>query len=375
MPPFWWIFLIMGMSNGDAHEFDVSENKVFSASLECSPRYRTTDKIECQFNLKNDGQRDFSVLKWRTPLVQLTSDCLSVTRNGKEIPYDGISIKRSTPGPDQFVLVVVGQTVSSTFEVSEGYDMSKAGTYSVAVDTNIEYAVGSVKGMNEPGKPGIDIKISHLSSPAVSFQVVGRKAGNGTSGQRARSLERGNKRILSVGNFLKRRGAYSLGPVVVGNAAQIEETKEIHRATYNKVASVYFDLVSSSNPLGNHLITWFGGSTYKQDVIWTYQHVWYYLQVDTIKYVFNGDRCRGGMYAYTYKGTRTVYLCSVYENASKYSGFDNKLGILVHELSHAIAYTDDIGYGVSFCKQLAQSNPSSAAKNADNYEYFIESLL
>ncbi|KAL9964469.1 hypothetical protein ACROYT_G028115 [Oculina patagonica] len=368
----------MGVTNANAYEdveFDVSESKVFSASLACSPRYRTTDKIECQFRLKNEGQRDFSVFKWRTPLVQLTSDCLSVTRNGNKIPYDGIVIKRSTPGPDQFVPVAVGQTVSSTFDVSEGYGISKAGTYSIAVDTYIEYAVDSAKGMNEPGKPGIDIKISRISSPTVSFQIVGRKAGNGTSGQRARSLERENKRILSVTNSLNRREGYPLDPVVEGNAARIEETKEIHRATYNKIVEVYWDLVSSSNPLGNHLITWFGGSTYKQDVTRTYLHVGYYLQVDKIKYVFGGYHCGGGVYAYTYKGTRTVYLCSVYENAAKYSGFDNKLGILVHELSHAIAYTDDIGYGVSFCKELAKSDPESAAKNAENYEYFIESLL
>ncbi len=160
------------------------------------------------------------MLKWRTPLVQLTSDCLSVTRYGSKIPYDGISIKRSTPGPDQFVLVAVGQTVSSTFEVSEGYDMSKAGTYSIAVDTYIEYGVGSVYGMNEPGKPGIPIKINHLSSPTVYFQVVGRKASNGTLGQRARSLEAENKRILSVGDSQKRSGTLNvaLNAVVVGNA-------------------------------------------------------------------------------------------------------------------------------------------------------------
>ena len=153
-------------------------HRVFSTSLECSPSYRTTDKIECQFHLKNDAQRDFSVLKWRTPLQQqLTSDCLSVTRNGTKIRYDGILMKRSTPGPDQFLLVAAGQTVSSRFDVSDAYDMSKAGTYSIAVDTYIEYAEGSVEGMNEPGKPDIPIKMSHLSSPPVSFQVVGRNAG------------------------------------------------------------------------------------------------------------------------------------------------------------------------------------------------------
>ncbi len=217
-------------------------HRVFSASLECSPRYRTTEKIECQFHLKNEGQRDFSVLKWRTPLVQLTSDCLSVTRNGKEIPYDGISIKRSTPGPDQFLLVASGQTVSSTFEVSEGYDMSKAGTYSVAVDTYIEYAVGSVKGMNEPGKPGIPIKINHLSSPSVSFKVVGEKRGNGTIGQRARALEKEQKSTLLVGKSHKRSDSLNvpLDPVVEGNAAQKKTNKRTSPGFIRLYSICYF---------------------------------------------------------------------------------------------------------------------------------------
>ncbi|KAL9964457.1 hypothetical protein ACROYT_G028102 [Oculina patagonica] len=230
----WIILLILGMANGDQNvEFDISETKVFSASLECSPRYRTTDKIECQFHLKNEGQRNLSVLKWRTPLVQLTSDCLSVMRKGKKVPYDGIFMKRSTPGPDQFVLVAVGQTVSSTFDISEGYDMSKTGTYSVAVDTYIEYAIGSVK----------------------------------------------------------------------------------------------------------------------------------------------GAKCEANIFAYTSRGTRTIYLCSEYQRAPSLSGFDTKMSTIVHELTHALADTNDFEYGVSPCKTLAKSAPHLAANNGDNYAYFTASLF
>ncbi len=260
--------------------------------------------------------------------------------------------------------------MSSTFDVSEGYDMSKAGTYSVAVDTYIEYAVGSVKGMNEPGKPGIDIKISHLSSPAVSFQVVGRKAGNGTSGQRARSLERGNKRIMSAGNFRKR--GVPLDPEVVGNAAQIQETKDLHRDTYDMVVSVYSDLKSSSNPLANNLKTWFGGTTYLQDITVKYNNIAYYLQVDTIKYVFYGQDCLSNWFAYTWLGARTVYLCNAYDYLPKWYGQDNKLLTIVHELSHALTYTDDIVYGEYACKALAKSDPKAATKNAESYAYFAD---
>ncbi|KAL9964387.1 hypothetical protein ACROYT_G028019 [Oculina patagonica] len=374
MSPF-WLVLFMWMSNGDAYEdieFDVSETKVFSASLECSPRYRTTDKTECKFHLKNEGQQEFSVLRWCTPLQQLTSDYLSVTRNGNKIPYDGISIKRSTPGPDQFVLVVVGLTVSSTFDVSEGYDMSKAGTYSVAVDTYIEYAVGSVKGMNKPGNPGIPITINHLSSPSVSFQVVGRKAGYGTLGQRARALEKERKRILLVGKFQKRSDSLNvpLDPVVQGNAAQKKLTKEIHRAAYLYIATAISDLRSSPD----RVRTWFG-TTSADFFIGTFRKMERLLRSDTMIYVHGGKYCDSKTGAYTWWGSRTVHLCSFYDELPSLSGFTSKMSILVHELAHALAHIADIGYGENFCRKLAYTAPHVAANNADSYRYFAATLF
>ncbi|KAL9964384.1 hypothetical protein ACROYT_G028016 [Oculina patagonica] len=331
-------------------------------------------KLNANSKLKNEGQQDFSVLKWRTPLVQLTSDCLSVTRNGKKIPYDGISIKRSTPGPDQFVLVAVGQTVSSTFEVSEGYDMSKAGTYSIAVDTYIEYAIGSVKGMNEPGKPGIPIKINHLSSPSVSFQVAGRKAGHETLGQRARALEKKQKRTVVVGNFQKRSGSLNvpLDPVVEGNAAQKKLTKEDHRAAYLYIASAISDLGSSPD----RVRTWFG-TTSADFLIEKFRVMEILLRSDTITYVHGGGKCQYNWYAYTYKGSRKVYLCGLFERSLSLSRsrYDSRMGTIVHELAHALAYMDDIAYGISNCKQLAKSAPHRAANNADSYCYFVDTLF
>ena len=313
------------------------------------------------------------MLKWRTPLQQqLTSNCLSVTRNGNEIPYDGISMKRSTPGPDQFLLVAAGQTVSSTFDVSEGYDTSKAGTYTIAVNTYIEYAEGSVEGMNEPGKPGIPIKISHLSSPSVSFQVVGRKVGSGTLGQRARSLELENKRTILVGNFQKRSESLNvpLDPVVKGSAAQKELTKEIHRASYHYIKSAISDLQSSPD----RVKTWFG-STSVDILLEKFKTMERLLRSDIITYVHGGNRCTFYTYAYTWKGSRTVHLCRLYERSQSLSGFDSKMTTIVHELAHALVRVDDIGYGVSYCKDLAKSAPHLAANNADNYCYFAATLF
>lgn len=71
--------------------------------------------------------------------------------------------------------------------------MSEAGSYSVAIDTYLEYVVGSVKGMNVPGKPGVQTKINHSSSPPEIFEVKEKNPSRKTLGQKARSLEESKK--------------------------------------------------------------------------------------------------------------------------------------------------------------------------------------
>ena len=46
-------------------------------------------------------------------------------------------------------------------------------------------------------------------------------------------------------------------------------------------------------------------------------------------------------------------------------------GTTLHELTHAVAGTTDVGYGCSFDQNLGQTNPSQALRNADNYNVRI----
>ena len=48
------------------------------------------------------------------------------------------------------------------------------------------------------------------------------------------------------------------------------------------------------------------------------------------------------------------------------SGSDTKVGIIVHEVTHCLLYVNDIVYGRSACRSLAQNDPPSAADNTDN---------
>ena len=312
------------------------------------------------------------MLQWGTPLDGMTSDCLAVTCDKKKLEYDGVYMKRGTPGPEQFSFIRAGETLSTTFDVSEAYDLTKAGKYTINVDSFIEYAVGNVKGMNDLSKSEIQKKIVHLSSPAVSFQIIGESSTRVTLGQKARFLERENQFTengVSKASLRGRAFRNSLrDPIIVGaSSVHRRSTETAHRAAFNNIESAKREIPNN----GRRVITWFGrgSATAANNVFQTMSSI---LKRDRITYDLYKTNCRGE-YAHTYKGSRKIYLCKLYEDAATQTGFDNKMGIIIHELSHALAYTDDIVYGQSGCKQLARTRPRDAVRNADNFEYFVES--
>ena len=99
------------------------------------------------------------------------------------------------------------------------------------------------------------------------------------------------------------------------------------------------------------------------------------LRSDTITYKFKSKACEDRMFGFTFWGTRTIYLCKAYEEAPTFAAYDSKMSTIVHELTHALANVDDVIYGYGKCKELAKSDPNSAANNADNYNYFVATLF
>ncbi len=99
------------------------------------------------------------------------------------------------------------------------------------------------------------------------------------------------------------------------------------------------------------------------------------LRSDTITYIHGGEYCKSNWMAYTWKGSRTVCMCAQYYKYPSLSGFWSKMSTIVHELAHALAHMDDIGYHEDFCRKLANSAPHKAAVNADNYRHFVITLF
>lgn len=94
-----------------------------------------------------------------------------------------------------------------------------------------------------------------------------------------------------------------------------------------------------------------------------------------------GRACALGVYAYVegaaagdgLEGGPKIYLCHQFFMAPFY-GDNSQVGTILHETSHAVGDTEDLGYGRTNCRQLAQYSPTQARSNANNYEFYIESF-
>ena len=75
------------------------------------------------------------------------------------------------------------------------------------------------------------------------------------------------------------------------------------------------------------------------------------------------DRARHSYCSIFYNEVTTSRLCTDTSVASR----NVRGGTTLHELTHALSGTDDVGYGCAFDMNLGQTNPGQAVRNADNY--------
>jgi peptidyl-Lys metalloendopeptidase len=60
--------------------------------------------------------------------------------------------------------------------------------------------------------------------------------------------------------------------------------------------------------------------------------------------------------------------------AAPAEGLDSRYGTLIHEMTHLASGTNDYAYQPREAARLSKVAPVRAANNADNYQYFVETL-
>jgi peptidyl-Lys metalloendopeptidase len=139
--------------------------------------------------------------------------------------------------------------------------------------------------------------------------------------------------------------------------------------------------VATQSPNDPHIARWFGNAR-RDRVTEVLRAV--LAKINAAATLTIGCRTReceqGQSFAYTYPRAGYVAFCERFFRADL-TGEDSRFGTVVHELSHVAAGTDDVelspgvqAYGRRNATLLASQAPDRAANNADNYEYFIETL-
>lgn len=83
--------------------------------------------------------------------------------------------------------------------------------------------------------------------------------------------------------------------------------------------------------------------------------------------------CPDGRFAYAREMDMILGVCPPFFRA-RMDGTDSRWGILIHEATHLAANTRDHAYRPNGALALAKQDGLRAAENADNYEYFVETL-
>lgn len=119
----------------------------------------------------NDPSNAYYILKWHTPLEGFRNNFLKVYRNGEELPYEGIMVKRGNPDPASYDLVLPGSSVSGSVYLEEAYDLSKPGKYRVELNTSLMDVAKDEGGEFTPRAIG-DFKGQDLMCEPITFEIM-----------------------------------------------------------------------------------------------------------------------------------------------------------------------------------------------------------
>jgi peptidyl-Lys metalloendopeptidase len=298
-----------------------------------------SDRLTVEVSFTNTAKHAVKLLAWYTAEGELEEDLFEVTRDGEPVEYIGPHYKRPAPEKGDYITLAPGKSLTRSVDLSDFYDLSQTGDYSVRYATEIK----------DQGKKGAAIE-----SGKVSVWVAGRESKN------AKVEGDGTANIT---------GSLAFSKCTVTQQATVTDALNA-ASTMANGATTYL----GGNPSGTpRYTTWFGA--YSQSG-WDEAKSHFTAIKDAIdtKPITVDCGCKKTYYAYVYPNSPyKVYVCKAFW-AAPLSGTDSKGGTLIHELSHftVVAGTDDHVYGQSGAKSLAISSPSQALNNADNHEYFAE---
>jgi len=313
-------------------------------------------------------------------LEGLWSDCLIVERDGHVVEYDGPLAKRGRISGGAFECIGSGGSFSREIRLGRFYEMNRSGSYRVQLSLELDclQSISELTEMN--GEVRLDNLVGYrreLVEAETCFTIDEDQEDLQTAGQSIRAID-DNKSAVGTGKgFQKINEGTLIDPIIssdVHDTTQRQMIAEAHSNSF-KLSQNAIDLLSSLATQSDNVLycKWFGSGLEggPSTVMSVFKAIRSRMQTTSFTYNLGVADYAGGIYAYTYFKTSTIWICSGFWSANP-RGVNSQAGTILHEHSHADADIRDVRYGYDNCRDLANDTPSGALQNADNYEYFAE---
>lgn len=333
------------------------------AEVEMQKEVALGDPVVGVFRLRNTGDTDIYVLKWFSPLEGFYSDCLMVRRGEESIPYDGFLAKRVRPVRASYILIKAAQEVSVRFELDKAYSIAVPGEYSVRLKsliwdilpTSLDVATAKVSGFYDLFEQGV-----YLESTESTFVV--------TDGDRAPRRTIGSVMRLEFARNISFAPATPQVPKLIGGSAtERDAVISAHSGSF----ALCKDAIASLPGSSARFKKWFGNSS-SNIVRGVLDAILDGMVNVQFTYDLRGFGCPDA-HAITCKGCSAIRICDLFWGDHP-TGANSQRSTILHEHSHASAYTDDVRWSIDQCLDLATTDPGSCVRNAASYEFYGENV-
>lgn len=307
------------------------------------------DELKFTASITNAGAETVKILKYGTILDgDLPTRSFTITKDGSTVPFTGIKLTVSLTDLDDsaFATIGAGETITVDHDVSSLFDFASAGegTYTFEPVTTFQMADVAAKLVAST------LEKVTVSSTSVDVHISGDLAARDVAGIDKRAT-----------------------PVCSDSTKKAFITSSYSEA--KTLASLSSSYISSNGK--NSLYTAYWGATATSTISGVYNSVASESSSSrTLSCTDAYGACTSGVIAYTVISTTNIYYCSLFFNEVASSNLctgttvaarNIRGGTTLHELTHAVADTDDVTYGCSADQALSDAN---AKINADNYNCF-----
>jgi len=308
-------------------------------SVTSAPSFKSNKDIVLKATVTNPTSEPIKFIKYGSVLDELPTRSFQVTKDGQTVNFEGVRVTPDLKNESSYITIPAGGSLSAEHKIGFNYHFaaSGAGKYKFEPLAHFQFSANPTD-------------VLQVQASAVEAEVAEVEAKVSIE-QTTASCADGNRKNILAASITEARA------LAGGAAADVR-----------------------NHPNSNQFKSYFGNSN--RDTVWyLYDRIAGDLSSSGVRTLYCKDThsvCNAGIIAYTWLVTSgsniissDIFTCDLFfQYPETHSGVcgqnnirDTRGGIIVHELSHAIALTTDV-YGCDAARGLPDNQK---VNNADNY--------